>query len=128
MNIRSLAQYAQGIPLLKKLLLCLIALAVCMGLVPQPAHTAWADSTPSATAQSTGTDGTATLQIVFGIASDGTPNTIVDTSFTFYKGATYKDLLDAAVADGSINAYVLNDYGYLTSITKADGTVITAAS
>ena len=69
--------------------------------------------------------GTATLQIVGGLGFDGSPNVWLSKSYPFAKGATFKDLLDAAKAAGDIKDYEMNDNGGVKSITKADGTTLT---
>ncbi len=68
--------------------------------------------------------GTATLQIVGGLKSDGSPNVWLSKSYPFAKGATFKDLLDAAKAAGDIKDYETNEYGYMKSVTKSDGKTV----
>ncbi len=115
----------------RKLLAVLMAVVLCTGL--SPATSSWADEGGASsdnvqmTAQ-TDAAGSATLTIVAGLAYDGSPNVVVNKTYSFYQDATLENLLDAAVSEGDIKAYSLNSYGYLASITKADGTVMAGAS
>jgi hypothetical protein len=114
----------------RTLISAFLMIALCLGTMPLFADAQQSDADAADTAgasasqQSAGIAGTATLQIVYGLDYAGKPQVVVDKSYGFYAGATYCDLLDAAVAAGDIKAYALNSYGYLASVTKADGTVL----
>ncbi|MCL2339917.1 MAG: hypothetical protein FWC59_03360 [Actinomycetia bacterium] len=65
-----------------------------------------------------------TLQIVFGLATDGTPNVALNQSYEFTAGQTVVDLLDQAVAAGDIQAYTLKS-GFPQSFTSKTGVTLT---
>ena len=101
----------------------LLTLVLCMGLLP-PA--AWAEE--SVVRPLGALAGEATLTIVFGLDPGGDPDVALNMKYEFETGATLEDLFDHAVAQGDLQAYELNSYGYIKSITKTDGTKLEAAA
>lgn len=120
----------EAFPSFKKMATCLLAAILCVGLMPRIVYAEGASGDVGATptVESTGLAGSATLQIVHGLDGAGAPQVLVNTTYGFYEGATYADLLDAAVAAGDIDAYSLNDYGFLASLTTSDGTTVAGAA
>lgn len=113
--------------LAQKAIALLMALVLCMGMIP---HAAWAAETgetggsspPQAVEQPT-----VTLTIVNGFGYSG-PNVLVNKAYSFTEGQTPADLFAAAKAAGDIKDYEFsNPYGsgeYLASVTMPDDTVV----
>lgn len=112
-----------GAKLTTRLLAALMALMLCVGLMP--AVPAWADEGAGDGTETT----TAVLTVVAGSQTDGnthetTYDTWVNKAYEFGEGATVKDLLDAAVAAGDLGGYASSESSYglsLDGITSASG-------
>lgn len=101
----------------------LLAVALCLGLVPSAA---WASEGASdAPAASEGVQGTASLAIACDADGDGVSEVVLNKAYGFYAAATLGDLFEAAKEAGDIEDYRFADSGYgayLGSVTLADGT------
>ena len=71
--------------------------------------------------------GSASIAIVQGMEYKG-PIALLNKTYAFSKGATVKDLFEAAKKAGDIKAYAFNGFGYLDSITTAAGVEIKTPS
>lgn len=119
---------SSGATPLKKLLVLLMAAALCLGLAP--IAPAWADEPSSDAPAPQAAEQTVTLTVLAGTTTDHntgktTYNTWVNKKFAFTEGATVEDLLNAAVEAGDLKAYDAPEstYGgkYVGSVTSAKG-------
>lgn len=119
---------SSGATPLKKLLMLLMAAALCLGLAP--IAPAWADEPSSDAPAPQAAEQTVTLTVLAGTTTDHstgktTYNTWVNKKFAFTEGATVEDLLNAAVEAGDLKAYDAPEstYGgkYVGSVTSAKG-------
>jgi len=92
---------------------------LCVGLLC-PGFTASASAATVA--------GQATLTIVFGLGAGDVPDVVVNKAYPFEAGDTVEDLLNRAVAEGDIEAYALNMFGFIQSVTKTGGITFEAAA
>lgn len=115
---------SSGATPLKKLLMMVMAAALCLGLAPVA---------PASAAEPAAEKQTVTLTVIGGTTTDydtnvTTFNTWVNKEFAFTEGATVEDLLNAAVESGDLKAYTApkSSYdpsgNYVDSITPAKGT------
>ncbi len=106
----------------------LLAVALCLGMVPAASYAEGAEAAAApAAASPEQAVGTATLTIVYGLGMNGDPDIVVNKKYPFAEGATVEDLFAAAKAAGDIKDYAFVDGGYgstLNSVTKNDGTEI----
>ena len=101
----------------KKLLSILLAASMVCCLVCLYVSPVAADSSPQ----------TATLTIINGVDPYSGTVVVVNKKYTFNSGATFADLMNAASESGDIAGYNFS-YGYIDSITSADGQTISAAA
>ena len=102
---------------LQRLLAALMAVVLVFGLAP---HAAWADEAKS------GNTVDVSLTLVQGMNYNG-PIAKLNKHYELHKGATLKDLFEAAKSAGDIKDYAFKDSGYgsyIDSVTLSDGAVL----
>ena len=105
----------------------LLAVALCLGLVPGAAWAAEGEGAGTAP-ESAQKVSAVTLTVVKGVSDWSGPSVVVNKTYKFTGQATVKDLFEAAKKAGDIKAYAFNGFGYLDSITTAAGVEIKTPS
>ena len=105
----------------------LLAVALCLGLVPGAAWAAEGEGAGTAP-ESAQKVSAVTLTVVKGVSDWSGPSVVVNKTYKFTGQATVKDLFETAKKAGDIKAYAFNGFGYLDSITTAAGVEIKTPS
>ena len=110
----------------------LLAVALCLGLVPGAAWAAEGEGAGTAP-ESAQKVSAVTLTVVKGVSDWSGPSVVVNKTYKFTGQATVKDLFEAAKKAGDIDGYAFADaFGtgseFLSSLTPKGGSAVEGAS